>query len=156
MITTARIKLTSKKLFEILISTYLKKRWWLLAWIWALIVILLLDTNKDTMELFLILFLILFQALLVIQFLRYAYSKENKVFLLERYYEIDNNMITGIMEDGTSQPIKTEHFIKVIQTSKYYLLYIAKSQFIYLPVDSFLNPNDKEWFENEIIKKIKK
>ncbi len=93
---------------------------------------------------------------MVIQYRRYAYSKENKVFLLGRYYEIDSDMITGIMEDGTSQPLKTEHFIKIIKTSKYYLLYIAKSQFIYLPVDAFSNNTDIEWFENEIIKKIKK
>jgi hypothetical protein len=156
MVTTAKIKLTNYKFFEILISTYLKKKWWLMAWIWTLILILLLDRNKDSIELFLVLFLILFQIILVIQYRRYAYSNENKVFLLERYYEIDNDMINGKMEDGTSQPIKIEHFIKVIKTSKYYLLYLAKSQFIYLPVDAFSNHNDLEWFENEIIKKIKK
>lgn len=156
MIITGKIKLTSKKFFGILIKTYLKKKWWLLAWIWALILILLLDNNNDSIELFLIFFLLLYQVLLVIQFRRYAYSKENKVFMLERHYEIEPDIINGIMEDGTIQPLKTAHFIKVVQSSKYYLLYIAKSQFLYLPIDSFSNSNDKQWFENEIVKKIKK
>jgi len=156
MIITGKIKLTSKKFFIILITTYIKKKWWLLAWIWALILILLLDNNKDSIELFLVLFLFLFQILLVVQYWRYAYSKENKVFLLERHYEIAPGIISASMEDGTLQPLKTEHFIKVFKTKEYYLLYIAKAQFIYLPVDSFSNSTDKQWFEDEIIKKIKK
>lgn len=106
MITTHPIKLTSKKLFEISIITYLKRKWWLFVWIWGLAIILLMDKNKDSLDIFLILFCILFPTLLIIQFWRYAYSKQNKLFLLERYYEIESDKITGIMEDGTSQPIK--------------------------------------------------
>lgn len=156
MITTHPIKLTSKKLFEISIMTYIKRKWWLFVWIWGLAIILLMNKNKDSFDIFLILFCILFPLLLIIQFWRYAYSKQNKIFLLERYYEIEPDMITGIMQDGTSQPIKIEHFIKVIKSSKYYLMYIAKAQFIYVPFDSFKTPSDKEWFDNEIINKIKK
>ncbi len=156
MITTNNIKLTSKKIFEILMMTYLKRRWWLFAWIWGLAIIILLKDNKESLDVFLIIFTIVFPFVLVIQYWRFAYSNQNKLFLLGRYYEIENDIITGIMEDGTSQPIKTEHFIKVITSSKYYLMYIAKSQFIYVPFESFKNSSDKDWFENEIIKKIKK
>lgn len=156
MITTAPIKLTSKKLFEITLITYLKRKWWLFVWIWGLAIILLLNTNKDPLDIFLIFFLVLFPIVLVIQFWRYAYSKQNKLFMLERYYEIETDLITGKMGDGTSQPIKIEHFIKVISSSKYYLMYIAKAQFIYVPYDSFKNLTDKKWFDDEIINKIKK
>lgn len=76
--------------------------------------------------------------------------------MLERHYEIEPDIINAFLEDGTIQPLKTEHFIKVFKTSEYYLLYIAKAQFIYIPVDSFSNSTDKQWFEDEIIKKIKK
>lgn len=155
MITTHPIKLTSKKLFEITITTYLKRKWWLFVWIWGLAIILLLDSNKDSFEIFLFLFCITFTFLLVVQFWRNAYSKQNKLFLLGRYYEIETDRITGIMEDETSQPIKIEHFIKVIKSSKYYLMYIAQAQFIYVPFDSFKTPADKEWFDDEIINKIK-
>jgi len=156
MITTQPIKLTSKKLFEISIMTYLKRKWWLFVWIWGLAIILLLDSKKDSFEFFLFLFCITFTILLVVQFWRNAYSKQNKLFLLERYYEVEPDIITGILEDGTSQPIKIEHFIKVIRSSQYYLIYIAKAQFIYVPFDSFKPPADKEWFDNEVINKIKK
>jgi hypothetical protein len=156
MITTGPIKLTSKKLFEITLTTYLKRKWWLFAWIWVLAIILVLNNNKDSFDIFLIFFLVLFPIVLVIQFWRYAYSKQNKIFLLERYYEIETDTITGKMEDGTTQPIKIEHFIKVISSSKYYLLYIAKAQFIYVPFNSFKNITEKKWFEDEIVNKIKK
>ncbi|MGV8093211.1 MAG: hypothetical protein AB2L24_15235 [Mangrovibacterium sp.] len=42
MITTEKIKLTSQLLFKILIRIYLKKRWWLLAWVCVLVIMLLL------------------------------------------------------------------------------------------------------------------
>ena len=90
------------------------------------------------------------------QFWRYVTSKDNKIMFLERHFEIDNEKINGIIDQGTYSPIKLEYFIKVDFIRKTYLLYNAKNQFIYIPVDSFESDSDREWFDNEIIKKIKK
>ena len=84
MITTGKIKLTSQMLFRILIRVYLKKRWWLLAWVWVLVVILLLMENRDMLINSLIVFIVLFQILLMAQYWFYARSKDNKVFFLSR------------------------------------------------------------------------
>jgi hypothetical protein len=156
MITTKKVKLTPKELFSILILRYIKKRWWLFVWIWVLAIILGLKQQHDYFDTFFIVFAIIYPILLIIQFWRYVVSKDNKLLLLERYYEIDSEKINGIIDKDTYSPIKLEHFIKADLIKKVYLLYIAKNQFIYIPIDSFENDSDREWFENEIIKKIKK
>lgn len=156
MITTKKVKLTAKELFSIFMIRYLKKRWWLIAWIWILAIILGFDGIGDSFEVFLIVFAVIYPILLGVQFWRYVTSKDNRLLLLERFYEIDNEKINGIIDEDTYSPIKLEHFIKVDLIRKTYLLYIAKNQFIYIPINSFETDSDREWFENEIIKQIKK
>src|SRR5690554_681174 len=152
MITTKKVKLTPKELFSILILRYIKKRWWLFVWIWLLAIILGLKEQYDYFDKFFIVFAIIYPILLIIQFWRYVVSKDNKLLLLERYYEIDAEKINGIIDKDTYSSIKLGHFIKADLIKKIYLLYIAKNQFIYIPIDSFENDSDREWFENEIIK----
>lgn len=156
MIQTKNVKLTPKELFAILIIRYIKQRWWLFAWIWILAIILGFQETHDYFAYFFMLFAIVYPILVVIQFWRYVKSKDNKILFLERHYEIDSEKINGIIDQDTYSPIKLEHFIKVVMIRKTYLLYVAKSQFIYIPIDSFESESDRVWFENEIIKKIKK
>jgi len=157
MIKTKRVKLTPKELFLILILQYLKKRWWLFAWIFILAIIMLgLDGIGDSFKIFFILFTIICPILIVIQFWMHVVSKDNKIMFLERYYEIDNEKINGIIDQDTYSPVKLDYFIKVDFIRKTYLLYIAKNQFIYIPANSFESDADREWFDNEIVKKIKK
>ena len=101
-------------------------------------------------------FAILYPVIFIIQFWLFATSKENKIFLLERHYSIYEDKIVGTLSDGTDNIIKLEHLIKSIQTKRYFLLYISKNQFIYIPNDSFKNDKDKEWFIMKIIMNIKK
>ena len=157
MIKTKRVKLTPRELFLILILQYLKKRWWLFAWILILAIIMLgLDGIGDSFKIFFILFTITCPILIVIQFWMHVVSKDNKIMFLERHYEIDNEKINGIIDQDTYSPVKLDYFIKVDFIRKTYLLYIAKNQFIYIPANSFESDADREWFDNEIVKKIKK
>ena len=156
MIRTEKIKLTNKELFYILITAYLKKRWWLIAWIWIMIVILLVRESNDSLGYFIVVALILFQVVMVFQYWSYSNSKDNALFLQERYFEIDPNNIVGIIADGTSEPIEIQNLISFIKTKNYYLLYTSITQFIYLPYSSFKTVEDKEWFEKVVVSKIKK
>ncbi|NVO09971.1 MAG: YcxB family protein [Bacteroidales bacterium] len=152
MIVTGQITLTEKELFKILITSYLKKRWWLIAWIWIMVVLLLILKQGDSFAYFIIVALILFQTVMVYQY--WSFANDNKLFLLERHYEIDSDKIDVIIVNGTSTSIEIRFFRSVERNRKYYLLYTSKVDFIYLPVCSFKNTEDREWFEKEIIKKI--
>lgn len=156
MIVTEKIKLTSKDLFNILITSYLKKRWWLLAWIWVMIVILLVRQSNDSFGYFIVAALIFIQLIIAYQYWGYAKSKENNLLTQERYYEIDPDKIVGTVIDGTSTSIETRLFVSFIKTSKYYLLYTSKTEFIYLPISCFKSVEDINWFEREVIEKVRK
>lgn len=156
MIQTQEIKLTGNEFFRLILSIYLKKRWWLLAWIWILIIILLLSGHIGFVEITLLALILLFQVILVAQYWIYAHSKDNRIYLMARYYEMDSDRVIERMEDGTSSVLKTDRFIKVMKTSRYYLLFVAKDEYIYLPFIAFKSLADREWFENEIANKIGK
>jgi hypothetical protein len=156
MIKTKTVKQTPKALFEILILRYIKHRWWLLAWIWVLTIVILLQARYDNFSYFIMIFSVVYPVMIILQLWRYVKSKENRILFLERYYEIDNERINGIIDQDTYSPIKLEHFIKVDLIRRTYLLYVSKNQFIYIPIESFKTEEDRNWFENEILTKIKK
>jgi len=156
MIKTQKIKITANEFFRLILSIYLKKRWWLLAWIWILVIILLLVGSIGLIEIILLTLILLFQLVIIAQYWFYAHSKDNRIYLLSRYYEIDTDRIVETMEDGTSSIVKNERFIKVMKTSNHYLLYVARNEYIYLPISAFRSLADREWFEEEIVNKIKK
>lgn len=156
MVKTKRFKYTPKELFGILIMRYAKKRWWLLAWIWTLTIIILMMDAQDSFTYFMIGFAVFYPVLLVIQYWRYVNSKSNKLLLSERFYEMENDKIHEILDEDTHSTIRLDHFIKVEFIRNTYLLFIAKNQFVYIPVDSFESDEDRNWFDAEIISKIKK
>ena len=156
MIRTQDIKITANEFFRLIFSIYLKKRWWLVAWIWILIIILLFSGQIGFVEIALLALIVLFQIIIIGQYWLYAHSKDNKLYLLARYYEIDKTQIVEMMEDGTTSTVRTERFIKVMKTDRYYLLYVARNEYIYLPVSAFESSADLGWFEDEIVNKIKK
>jgi hypothetical protein len=152
MITTKKIKLTRKEFFLILIQRHVKKQWWLFAGIWILAIIFL---QNEVYAKFFIAFAIIIPIITIIEFWRHVVSKKNQFFLLERYYEIDGEKINTIIDRDSYSPIKLEHFIKVDLIRNTYLLFVSKNMFAYIPINSFKSDLDKQWFENEIIKKIK-
>jgi hypothetical protein len=156
MIRTQNIKITANEFFRLILSIYLKKRWWLVAWIWILIIILLFSRHIGFIEITLLALILLFQVIIIGQYWFYAHSKDNRIYLLARYYEIDIAQIVEMMEDGTTSTVRTERFIKVMKTNRYYLLYVARNEYIYLPLSAFESLADREWFEDEIVNKIGK
>ncbi len=156
MIKTRVIELTAGDFFYLLLIIYMKKHWLTLIWIWTLIFILVLNANISSVEYLLISILIVFQLVLVVQYWLYANSKDNRIYLMPRFFEIDSQQIVERMDDKTSSTIKTERFVRVMRTGKYYLLFVAKNEYLYIPFNAFETDSDREWFENEIVNKIKK
>jgi hypothetical protein len=156
MIRTERFALTSQEYFKIIVTTYLKKRWWIISLLLLFGLLLSLRNEKDSFEYFLMFFAFFYPIIVLISFWRYSKSKDNKLFLVERFYEISEDSLTGILSDGSESIIKKDNFIKTVELTKYYLLYISKNQFIIFPKKAFINQQDKDWFIFEYIKKITK
>ena len=154
MITTNKTRITSKDLFKALVTITLRKSWWAYGLVGLLIFLIAFHKEKDSSEVFII---YLFIGILIGKMLKSwfaAYSKDNKLFLLEKYIEISKDKIIEVLNDGTNCLIKIEHFIKVIQTKKFYFLYYTKDQYIVIAKDSFKTKEDFEWFDEEIVRKL--
>lgn len=154
MITTKNIKQTSKEYFKILVMINIKKRWWIFVLLWLLALVNIIRGRMDTFNIFFIVFSIVYPLLYLAYLFWFANSKDNKLYFIERYYDIYEDKIIGFLSDGTESPIKLEYFVRVLEMKNYYLLYISKAQFVYLPKDSFKSEQDKDWFENNILAKI--
>lgn len=155
MIKTKKIQLTNKTFFTTLLSVYFKKRWWLLLLMLIIATLTLINKDSKTSNDFLLYFGFIYPPIILLQYWRFANSKDNKIFLTERDFDIYNDKIIGNLSDGTSSTIMNNNIIKVIELKKAYLLYISKIQFLYFPKEAFQSKNDRKWFENEIIKKVK-
>jgi hypothetical protein len=155
MIKTKKIRLTPRKLLNILIVSFAKKHWWFYSLMWLLAIAMLVIDHYDAYTYWYLGFTIAFPILLVVQLWRYVNLKRNKLILAERFYEIDNEKISSMFDEDTFSSIKLEYFIKVVFVCDSYLLYVASNQFVLIPIDSFESDDDRRWFEDEIVMKIK-
>jgi len=155
MITTNKIKLSNSTLFKILLTNSLKKYFWLIILLWIISIRNIFKDHLNPFDIYVIVVAFLFPIYYVIHFWRFSFSKENKIFFLERYYTIDEEEFVGYLNDGNHNSIKNNYFIKFLENKNSYLLYISKSQFIYIPKGSFKSMEDQNWFLENIILKIK-
>lgn len=154
MIKTNKIKLTTSSVFATLLKIYWRKRWWFIILMILMGMIVFTTGQRDPNSVFIISFTILYPLLIVFQYWRFANSKENKSFLLEREYEIFDDRIIANLSDGTTSTILTEHLVKYVKLKNDYLLYLSKIQFIYLPNEAFKTESDKSWFKENIISRM--
>ena len=146
MITTTNIKLIPNEFFKILLKVYFKKRWWYLLLLLLLSIFLLFEKSTGDFRYFFLGFSILYPLLIILQYWRYTNSTDNKIFFLEKHYDIDENQIVAHVSDGSDNTLKREHFVKVIEFKTCYLLYISKAQFVCLPKAAFKTEEDLTWF----------
>ncbi|MEO8516776.1 MAG: YcxB family protein [Flavobacterium sp.] len=155
MITTKKFQLTKKSFFQTLVMAHLKRRWWFFILIWALAFLFSLNGRNDPFEQFYVFFAAFYPIYFLYRYWNFARSKDSAVFLLERYFDIYEDRFVGVLSDETESTIKFEHFIKQVELKNIYLLYISRNQFVFIPKDAFKSEHDKNWFEQNIISKIR-
>ena len=113
-----------------------------------------LKPTRHSIENILMVLFFFYPFIIIGQLWRQAHAKDNKLFYIGRSFEITEDKINGLIEDGTESAVKFEHVIKIKILMNYYLLYITKNQFLYIPKDSFQSETDRVWFEKEIIQQL--
>jgi hypothetical protein len=154
MITTNKVQFTNKSYFKILLQINAKKYAWFLILAWGLALTNLFKDVLGDFDIFYIIFSIVFPIYFIFYYWRFANSKENKIFFLERYYTIDENKIVGFLSDGTESIIKSEHFIKFLEVKESFLIYISKNQFLYFPKNAFKTIEDEKYFRKTILEPL--
>ena len=68
---------------------------------------------------------------------------------------MDYDKLSSFVEDGSSNVTMINNLIKAETMGPYYLLYLNKFQYMFIPMDVFKTPEDRQWFEMHVIGKIK-
>jgi len=84
---------------------------------------------------------------------RLTHTKENKALFIERYLTIDETYLCGYVKDGAESKVPLTNIVKIISTKTYFLLYLSKLTFIYLPYTAFVTPADQQT-ATELFKKL--
>jgi hypothetical protein len=137
-IRTKEFTLSKKDCFLIITINYFKSRWWLV----TLLLLVLLYSTIPHLRFLLVFASVAYLFWTIVWFWLFVNSKKNKIFFKKIYYEIDDEFITGYIEDSSLSKIKLSNIVKVVKTKKYYLLYISQIQFIYVPLNIFTSEND--------------
>lgn len=156
MIRTTEIKLTEKSYFKMLLVKHFEERWGWFAWLSALSVFQLYRGDLTTLSYFFIFSPLLLAIYVFFYFRHFAYAKDNRIYLLSRYYEIDSELMIGFLEDGTQSQIKLDHFIKIYKTKDFILLYLSQISMIYLPKYAFRSSDEYDEAVRVIEESIKK
>lgn len=152
MIKTKTFSLHPNQYFKIVLSNRLKRSWFIyLVMILGATALLNLE-NRDKLIHFLIILGYLYPVYTLVYLYFWSRSRDNKTFFTERSIEFDEDKFIIRSTDGGMAEIPYSSIIRVAERKKYYLLYLAKSQFLYVPFDVFLNGEDFEGF----IQKVKR
>ena len=144
MIRTKEFSLGRGEFFKILTNNYLWRRWWLFV---LLSILASYEILRGYFPVFIISFTTFYLIAVVAYCWSYSYSKVNGFYFEERFFEFDDEFLTTHVRDGSFQRLKLDNIFYVVKTPNYYLLYIAKNLFVYLPRCAFLSDEDSRNFE---------
>lgn len=152
MIETQKFEQSQKTYFDIVLSTRIRKRWWL----YILLIIAgifhlyqYINTLNYT-NLIWSLICLLYPIIIYISLYRFAYSKNQKIFLSERQLFFNSETIKITETDGSISEIPYNKIVKVISKIEYWMLYLNKNNYIYIPKNIFYEKEDLETFEEYI------
>ncbi len=136
-IITNQISLTKKQYFNILVINWIATRWWILVIFFCTDFILKTEVGN-----FFKVFSFLYPVFVVIYLWFYAKTKQNIAFFKERHYKIDGSTMYCETKDNETGTVNLDTVVKVMKRRNYYLVYLSRAQFFYIPVKAFKNRED--------------
>lgn len=142
MIKTAKYIFPPFTYFKIVIKQNLKKSWWLYALCFLFAMKQLFSDDRSEFSIFMIVFGIVYLPVVLIYYYFWATNKKNEPLFVERQLIFDNGKIVITAQNGITSELLVNHIQKTIENTEYFLLYISKSQFIYLPKKAITNDSE--------------
>lgn len=143
-IETQSFKLTPNTFFKIIAATRLRRSWWMYLGYFAFALFFLKDFYQSQLTSYMVIFGFAYPPAVFGYLFYWAHSSKNKAFFLERKLTFDEDKIISTDEDGAHNEIFWKNVFAVVDRTQYWLLYIAKGQFIYLPKDAFQSDKDRQ------------
>jgi hypothetical protein len=147
MIKTKEFAFPKSIYIRILIKNSLKRSLW--AFIFLIVVAAYQFTKgMSNTTLLLIALPIVYLLYIIIRCWMHTNSKINKLFFKGRVFEIDNQTIIITFNGKIASEIRIVDIARVIKNSKYYLLFMSKKKFIYVPISAFRTTGDISRFDS--------
>ena len=156
MIQTEKFEIRKKEYLSIVYRVVLKKKWWLFAIAWFAGLLILLDPEKDFFKILIMILFFAYPLIVLFEFWRFANSKQNKLFFVERRYEFFNDKMVSYVGENSESTIALENFVKTFELNDVYLLYISKNSSVYFPKRIFRSIEDENWFRENIFMPVKR
>lgn len=151
-VVTKKFGISSKQYFWILLGNFLKRRWWLLLFIW---IMALTNLNPDYQggEIFIVL-AIVYPAATAIRFWMYSSLQGGRSLAVPTQYTFDEEGIYARNDDGTEVKTKYHALLKAVVGEKYTLLYASPGSMMIIPMEVFQSHSDRMWFLQKAVQKI--
>ena len=142
--------------FKLILQHRLRSSWWLFL---AVVFFALINLNSfysSPLSMFLVIFGFAYPLASILFAYNWAYSIKNKFVLSRRHLIINSEKITAVFNSDSIFSTKTisevpiDSLFKKVNLPNYWLLYIAKGQFVVVPKDSFKDQSDLLQFEKFI------
>ena len=157
--------LSPKDYFKIIVGHYFRRRWWLYAiWfgmlVYSIYLIIFGDPNEpmSTFRIWVPLFLLSLPTLYLYNFYRFSHHSMNELHFVPRTIRVTDKEITLTRESKKPDSIPWEKIRGYRSGKKYFFLYITPVQFIPLPQTLFESDDKKiqllEFIRNKNIKKM--
>lgn len=149
MIEINSFRLTPNIYFGIIVKRHLQKSWWLYVLCLLFSLYFLFSTDRSSFAVFMIIFGIIYLPSVLIYYFFWATSSKNNTLFLDRKLTLESEKLS-MNADGIYSELAYKHVQKIVETSDYFLLYVAKSQFVYIPKSAFVDAADIEKFKRII------
>jgi len=138
---TEEFELTKKEMLSLLSLNYLKRKWWILLllaavlpWAWQMM-------GRPPMELMLVAVAV-FLVWVPAELARHVFLPKNKRLYLTRRHEFDDEWIFTFVSDDSIGKMKWSGVAAVSRLGRHFLIYISKRQFIVVPFRAFKTGED--------------
>ena len=146
MIKTKEFPFPKSVYLKILIKNSIKRSLWALAF---LVIVASYQATKGPSAMLLLLgaLPVAYLSYIILRCWMHSNAKTNRLFFKERSCEIDDQTIRIVFKEGTDSTIQIVKIARVVKNAQYYLLFLNKKQFIYVPLIAFKTPGDMAKFD---------
>tara|TARA_R110002049_G_scaffold38978_1_gene120321 strand:+ start:8684 stop:9142 length:459 start_codon:yes stop_codon:yes gene_type:complete len=149
MIATKPFSLSQKEYRKIILSKRLKKSWWLYLLMFLFGILYLKKFGEDNFSTFFTIFAFAYPILSIVYLYFWSSSKGHNPIFNETKLSFDTDYLY-FERNGNESKLKPNTIQKTISNANYWMLYISKGQFIYIPKSIFYSNEDYERFSSLI------
>lgn len=154
-IETKEFGLTPMGYFKIVARNRLKHSWLIYLICVAIAVLSISDFGISDLSTFLVLFGFIYPPFIFVYLYFWTTSNKNKAAFIRKKLTIDSEKIISIDEHNARNEILWKYAIRIVKRNSYWLIYISKGQFIYIPKAAFQSDTDINEFDRISNKMLK-